>query len=198
LNQETASYDNTNRKIERTSAPASEEQLLSRVAKADETAFSELYQRYELILFNYLLRMVHEREAAEDLLQEVFVAIWNGAGRFRGHSSVKTWIFHIAHNQAVSWLRALRRVTPLEEAEQSSGEEDPEAEMLINWTNTKLRQALDRLSPEHREVVELAFFQDLSYFEIAEIAGCPIGTVKSRMSYARRNLGKILQNIITP
>ncbi len=79
--------------------------LLQRVGKGDQVAFEQLYGRYSGQVYNYLWRLVHEQSVAEELLQESFLAIWKGAGRFRSQASVKTWIFRIAHNQAVSWLR---------------------------------------------------------------------------------------------
>jgi RNA polymerase sigma-70 factor (ECF subfamily) len=174
-------------------AKFSDHQLLLVAAGGNEEAFNELYQRFEIPLYNYIFSLVHEEAVAEDLLQEVFVAAWNSAGRFRGDAKVRTWLFHIAHNKSVSWLRRHRKHTTLEDLDEMVGSGDPENQMLETWRNTQMRCALDKLSPQHRAVVELAFYYELSYNEIAKIVGCPVGTVKSRMNHARRYLSIMLQ-----
>lgn len=176
--------------------PVSESQLIRFVAKGNQAAFRMLYLRYGRLIFQYLLRLVHDAEQAEDLLQEVFWAVWKGAPGFRGNSKVKTWIYHIAHNQAVSWLRAHQPTLQLDELNASLPDDRLHLEFQVsaNLQQDMIRRALDQLTPEHREVLELAYFHELSYREIAEIAGCPIGTVKSRASFARRHLGSILSS----
>ncbi|HEX7975649.1 MAG TPA: sigma-70 family RNA polymerase sigma factor [Anaerolineales bacterium] len=169
--------------------------LLQRASTGDEHAFDELYHRFETPLYNYILRLIHEPPVAEDLLQEVFVAAWNGASGFRGLSGVKTWLFHIAHNRTVSWLREHRRTLVYEDLRVSSEQDGPEQVLIQALSSERMKQALDGLSPEHRAVVELAFYQDLPYSEIAAIIGCPVGTVKSRMSYARRYLNHLLRDL---
>jgi RNA polymerase sigma-70 factor (ECF subfamily) len=168
-------------------------ELLRRVSRQDERAFDELYHRHSTSLYTYLLRLVHKSTVAEDLLQEVFVAAWKGAGEFRGQAKVKTWLFRIAHNQAVSWLRHRREIlTPEGELPDMPVPSIGETQVVESWRVECLRTALDRLSPDHRAVLELAFFYELSYAEIAEVMACPLGTVKSRMSYARRYLSEML------
>lgn len=191
LNQDTASVDYIDKPVQ---APhVSDSDLLRSVAGGDESALAELYQRYHVDIYNYLLRLIHDRRVAEDLLQEVFVAVWQGAARFRGRSSVKNWVFRIAHNQAVNWLRRLSRL-PLESDLKDLGSDfDVESLSLRHWRAKQVHEALDELTPNHRAVVELAFVHGLSYAEIAEVVGCPLGTVKSRMSYALRYLGGLLR-----
>ena len=168
--------------------------LLAAVARGEHQAFVTFYDRHAPSVFNYLLRLIHDEKLAEDLLQETFVAVWQGAGKFKRRSKARTWVFRIAHNRAVSWLRRYRPES-LEDDSQIPGEEPgPETSVLINWRNEKLLAALDSLSPNHRAVIELAFAQDLTYSEIAQIMRCPIGTVKSRMSYALRRLSQLLLN----
>jgi RNA polymerase sigma-70 factor, ECF subfamily len=181
--------------LEQAAIPISDHQLLAQIARDDEAAFEELYQRYELPIYNYLLRLVCEKAIAEDLLQEVFMAVWRGAARFRGQSQVRTWLFHIAHNQAVSWLRSHRRNVAYDEAAGLQSKDNPEGEAMEHWRNDHLRRAVTLLTPDLRAVVELGFFNELSYTEIASVMSCPVGTVKSRMSHARRYLGEILKDI---
>lgn len=174
-------------------------ELLRRTARGDQSAFGGLYERYSTPLYNYLVRLTHEVPAAEELTQEVYLAIWQGAGRFRGRSTVKTWLFRIAHNQAVSWLRRNRKEAgPVLVAAEvldsiSTGAPDPEAQFLSGWQAQQIVAALDGLSEVHRAVIELGFAHDFSHAEIAEIMSCPPGTVKSRMSYALRHLAGILK-----
>lgn len=174
---------------------AADAALVQRLVTGDEQAFDELYRRYSGLLYSYILRLIHEPPLAEDLLQEVFVAAWNGAAGFRGPAGVKTWLFHIAHNRTVSWLREHHRTLVYEDLRISSQEDGPEQALLDTLRSDRMKRALDGLSPEHRAVVELAFYQDLPYGEIALIVGCPVGTVKSRMSYARRYLSHILRDL---
>jgi RNA polymerase sigma-70 factor (ECF subfamily) len=169
-----------------------DERLLATVAEGNERAFAELYQEHSLAVFNYLLRLIHDRNLAEDLLQETFVAVWRGADGFRHQAQVKTWLLRIAHNRAVSWLRRHRPQSMQENLEVADDAPGPEALSLISWRNEELLSALDALSPNHRAVIELAFAHELPYSEIAVIMECPEGTVKSRMSYALKQLHGLL------
>ncbi len=166
-------------------------ELLRQVAAGDEAAFAELYDLYAPPIYNYLLRLVNEPAVAEEILQEVFLAMWQGAHRFREEAKVKTWLLRIAHHQAVSWLRRTRAALwPDDELE---ADDDPIEEHLArSWQIDQVRAALVQLTPKHRAVIELTFVQGLSYAEIAEVMSCPIGTVKSRMSYALSRLNGLL------
>ncbi len=184
-----------------TSPQTPDRDLLRKAAQGNDSAFGDLYDRYNVPIYNYLLRLIHEQTAAEDLLQDVFVAAWQGASRFRGRASVKTWLFRIAHNQAVSWLRhnCKERPSPqtaVELPESTPGDEFmPETQIIANWQAEQVTEALDQLSEKHRAVVELVFGHGFSYTEIAVIMKCPAGTVKSRMSYALQRLNGILQKM---
>ena len=167
--------------------------LLQQTAAGDREALAALYQRHSKALYNYLLRLTTREAAAEDLLQEVFIAAWQGASTFEGRSKVTTWLFQIAHHKAVSWLRSHRETTDLEDVVLPAPEHSPEALSLQTQQISDLQQALEQLSPEHRAVVELAFLHELPYKEIAQIMDCPVGTVKSRMAYALRRLNGLLQ-----
>lgn len=167
-------------------------QLLRLVAAGDEAAFGDLYQLYSQPVFNYLLRLINDSAVAEELLQDVFLAVWQGARRFREEARVKTWLLRIAHHQAVSWLRRKRPAVPLDEATEIAVDDPIDDHLARAWRADQIRQALDRLSVKHRAVIELTFVHELSYAEIAEIVDCPIGTVKSRMSYALRHLSEII------
>jgi RNA polymerase sigma-70 factor (ECF subfamily) len=146
-----------------------------------------LYRRYSKQIYNYLLRLVRRGDIAEELLQDVFVAALEGADRFRGNSAASTWLFRIAHHKAVDWLRK-KRPHRLEHVEWLIAGDNTERAAFDVWTAEQVRSALDVLSADHRAVIELVFWQGLPYREVARIVGCPVGTVKSRMSYAKRHL----------
>ncbi len=174
---------------------SSDEQLITAIACGDENAFAIFYQRYSSGIFTYLTRLINDEISADDLLQEVFIAVWQGANRFRGHSQVKTWLYRIAHNQAISWFRRKHITSPFEDAENVESGENPEQIFLSGWMDGQLKQALDTLSPKHREVLELSFGLEMPYMEIAKVIGCPVGTVKSRMSHALQHLGTNLKSL---
>ncbi|MBN1890529.1 MAG: RNA polymerase sigma factor [Thermoflexales bacterium] len=185
------------RPADQADGPITETFLLRQVAAGDESAFNELYRLYNAPIYTYLLHLIHEPAEAEDLLQEVFVAVWKQAASFRGQAKVKTWLLQIAHNQAVSWLRknSCEQATldgGLPEATTAATPLDQVADL---WRAGQVRSALDQLSRKHRAVVELAFVHGLSHSEIAQIIDRPLGTVKSRMSYALHYLAETLREM---
>lgn len=169
--------------------------LLRRVARGDERALEEIHDRFGRSLFGYLLTLSQDRQLAEEILQDTLVAVWRGAGSYSGRSSAKTWIFGVCRRQAHNALR--RRSLPLmgEEAFDAlpSPEPGPEDALLANVSQRELADRLDGLSPLHRETLVLFFFQGLSYEGTAEVTGVPVGTVKSRLSNAKRVLRNLLQ-----
>lgn len=161
--------------------------LVERVARRDQAAFAELYRRFSGMLLSFLSGLLSDGAAAEDLLQEVFLAVWKGAGRFRRMASVKTWLFNIAYKQGISWLRK-RRELPLADFEHLPASGNPEQNALDRVDREVLLQAFNQLSPQHRSVLELVLYYEMSYAEVAQVLECPVGTVKSRLSYARRQM----------
>lgn len=171
----------------------SDDILLQGIQKRDRDAFAELYQRFHRPLLAYLDRLVNDSAVAEELFQELFLTVWLDAGRFRGRASVRTWMYRIAYNKAVSWLRKKRPASWEDLQVPATDELAPETLALNAIQRDHLVAALARLSPDHRTVIELTFFHQMSYQEIAQVMGCPVGTVKSRMSYARRYLAAVLR-----
>jgi RNA polymerase sigma-70 factor, ECF subfamily len=173
------------------SQPSPDNLVLARVAKRDREALAEVYARFQRPLFRYLFHLLGKKEPAEDVLQEVMVIVWQKAHTFHGTGTVAGWLFRIAHHQAFKALRQDARAICIElEAAGDLADEtlEPEADLLRQTTHEELALALACLAPEHREVLELAFFQDFAGKEIAAIVSIPLGTVKSRLSYARRAL----------
>ena len=175
-----------------------DEGLLARVVTGDQAAFEQLFRRYQKPLFRYLLDMVRHEAVAEELVCEAMTAVWRNAPTFQGRSRVSTWIFAIASNKA----KTLMRRPQLQEAdsEMTARLVDPApgpAENIASQEQaSSVRAAMEGLTPEHRQVVELTFMHGFSYQEIAEVAGCPVNTVKTRMFHAKRRLREALGGIV--
>jgi RNA polymerase sigma-70 factor (ECF subfamily) len=180
-----------------TSAPVQEAEWIRQIGRRDRAAFERFYASYGPRVFRFVVRMLRDEDRAEELVNDVMVEVWKSADRFQGRSSVSTWVFGIARHRALNAVRGKRiETTPLDEGIQAEDEAET-AEMSVHRKSVKarLRKALDALSPEHREVVELTFFQGLSYKEIAQVVGCPENTVKTRMFHARKKLKPLLAEV---
>ena len=162
--------------------------LLVRVGRGDRRAFADIYRLYQPRLFGYLRRLLPNLATVEEVVDDVMFVVWKDARKFRGQSAVSTWVFGIAYRKAMTAIRAEGRYqAPLDRsADVSTVANKPSPD--IDW----IRAALAHLSADHRQVVELTYFSGFSYQEIAEIAGCPINTVKTRMFHARRRLKVLL------
>ena len=170
--------------------PQTDLELVQKISSGDEIAFNDLYTRYKLQVYNFIFRLTNQQDVAEDILQEVFLAVWQGSSRFLSKSTVKTWLFRIAYNQSISWLRKYRKSFQLQQSIDElpiiSDELSPEGSLIEHWQEAQIKSAIARLSHNHRSVIELTFVHGFSYHEIAKIMNCPVGTVKSRMNYALR------------
>lgn len=169
---------------------------LRRVARGDRQALTDLYVRFRLPLFRYLLQLTPDHGLAEELLQDTLVAVWKSAKTFEGRSTARTWIFGIARRQAHNTLR--QRGLPLADAAEletmPASDPEPEDAALAGAERAELAEALRELTPIHREVLVLTFMQDLSYQETAQVIGVPIGTVKSRLNHAKRALRALIES----
>jgi RNA polymerase sigma factor (sigma-70 family) len=172
--------------------------LIRRVAEKDRQAFETLYYRYAQRLCRYLSKLVRQRELVEEVLNDTMLAVWQNASRFNNTSRLSTWMFGIAHHKA---LKALTRSSrdaanvPLATQGEWVDGEGPQGAMMRQELGKTLARALETLSPEQRAVVELTFYHEHSYQEIAEITGCPVNTVKTRMFHARRRLAQLLAGL---
>lgn len=167
---------------------------IRQIARGDRDAFETLYRTFAPRLFGYLYRTVGDCAVAEELTNDVMFEVWKGAAGFRGESKPSTWIFGIAHHKALNALRGKRpQHVELETAGQMADpSETPEEVSSRQERSQNVRAALARLSPEHREVIELTFTQGLHYQEIAQIVNCPVNTVKTRMFHAKEKLQQFL------
>ncbi len=176
----------------------SDAQLIQRV-RADETgeAMRALYRTYSGELYGFSLNALGERGAAEELVQEVFTRAWRHAGTYdAARGSVRTWLYQIARHAIIDARRraSVRPSLALHApGEADAGEASPTIEQaMLGW---QVVSALERLSPEHRQVIRLAHFQGLTMREIAERCELPVGTVKSRTWYALRSLRLVLEEM---
>jgi RNA polymerase sigma factor (sigma-70 family) len=167
--------------------------LIALVGRGDGEAFNTLYRKYQTRLTRFLANLVRQPQIIEEVLDDTLMVVWERASDFKGESKLSTWIFAIAYRKAMKALRKYE--APLEDHEaenRASHEAGPEEAFGQTRLHRLLKGAMDELSPDHRGVVELTYFQDLSYREIAEIMDCPVDTVKTRMFYARRQLKRRL------
>src|SRR5262245_29865794 len=170
---------------------SSDKALIRRIAAGDQSAMRALFARYRVALYRWLLRLVDDGALAEDLLSEVILDVWRQAASFEARSSVSTWLLAIARYKALS-ARRRRTDAELDEAVPDIAD-DPEVTLQKKNRAEALRQSLLRLSPDHREVIDLAYYHGKSVKEIAEIVSISEATVKTRMFYARRKLAELVE-----
>jgi RNA polymerase sigma-70 factor, ECF subfamily len=169
--------------------------LLRRIAQGDQGAMGEFYRRLGQVVFGQILLVVGgERALAEEIVQDTMLAIWRGAGSFRGESRVRSWVIAIARRQARDHLRRhrLRVVDDAFLSGQPSPRPGPEFVALERAEVAEVANAIRLLAPAHREVLGLAFGAGLSLPEVADVLQVPLGTVKSRLTAARAALGRVL------
>lgn len=169
--------------------------LLERHRHGDEEAFSELYRQFETMVYNLALRMSGNPADAEDITQETFVRAYRHLGKFRGKSSLKTWIFRIALNCSNTRLtrRGKRRARHVDDGETeleraTDSRRSPEDCTVATDLSEAVRDGLDRLPAHYREAVLLRDFEGMNYAEIAAVLGIRIGTVRSRIARGRERL----------
>lgn len=169
--------------------------LVRRMASGDESAVSELYALYGQRLYAFALRLTQDPATAQDVTQDTLITAWRSAGRFRGEGRLIAWLLGIVHHTAMKSLR--HAVRPFEAIEEHAvvSEASPEERIQAGERQRLVRQGLQSLSAEHRAVLELVFYQGLDLKEVAEVCNCPLGTVKSRLSYARSHLKGVLSRL---
>jgi RNA polymerase sigma-70 factor (ECF subfamily) len=164
--------------------------LLARISQGDTSAFEAFYKAYYPRLFRFILRMTQQTDVVEELIQETLLVVWEKPESFNHTSKISTWVLGIAYNKTLKLLsKAAKRNQDLDMDDWLELIDDPTANLAQNNENQDwLNCALATLSPEHRAVIELTFYHDLSYQEIARILDCPENTVKTRMFHARKKL----------
>ena len=179
----------------------SDAELIELIAAADEWAMQVFYERHYETVYRLVCRTLQTTQSAEDITSDVFLDVWCKAGGFEGRSEVSTWLFAIARNKSIS-MRRQRKNESWDEAAMELIEDDsdgPELKLQKQSTDSTVRKCLDQLSPAHRVVVDLVYFQHKSTSDIARTVGITRGTVKTRLFYARKRLTELLgaQGIVT-
>jgi len=183
------------------------EALVERAKKGDRRAFEGLVDSYKDKVFLYVSRMLHDPEEAHDIAQETFVRAYQSLPGFRGASSFQTWLYRIASNLVIDSVRRHRRRedtavsldAPVDTDEGQMGRDladdrrGPEALAESSAVQHEVQRAIAKVTPKLRAVLVMYDIQGMSYQEIAEVLGCPLGTVKSRLFNARSQLKDLLE-----
>jgi len=193
---------------EKASVASTDQVLVERVQSGDVAAFDILVRKYRERLYGIIYNLTSNREDAADLTQEAFIKAFSSINRFKGRSAFFTWLYRIGVNTALSHLKRnrFRRFFSLEHIqdegssaqvlEMLAAKHKSEKGALLSELQEKLNEAMQKLSPKHRTVVVLFEIEGLSHQEIADIVGCSVGTVRSRLHYAKQQLQADLKQFI--
>ena len=187
--------------------PIDDQELIARCQRGDLSAYEPLVNKYRERVYAQAFNLTRNADDAHDLCQETFVKAWKSISRFRGQSSFYTWLYRIATNLGIDLIRSKekRQTTEFDDAlEKEETEENkpfahqhlPSDELQQKELGQAIDDAIAKLTPEHREVIVLREFEGLDYKDIAKAIGCSIGTVMSRLHYARAHLQKILKGYL--
>jgi len=175
-----------------------DENLMRAVREGDLAKLGVLFDRHHRHLFDFLIRMTGQQTAADDLVQEVFFRMLKYRKTFRDESWFRAWMFHIARNARFDYYRNRPQEAELPEAHADSLKSPvplPGRELESNQQAMLLEQALLKLAPEKREVLVLSRYQDMKYEEIADLMGCEVGTIKTRVHRALKDLREAVQKL---
>ena len=173
--------------------PVDDLDLIRRMQAGDDDAVRDLYAQYGQRLYVYALRLTDDPATAEDVTQNTLVTAWRTARTFRAEGRLIAWLLGIVHHTAMKAIR--NRTNYLGDVAEETIREDqpsPEEQAQVKDERRWVRQGMQSLSPEHRAVLELIFYQELLLNEVAQVLNIPVGTVKSRLSYARTHLRGVL------
>ncbi|MGH8601410.1 MAG: RNA polymerase sigma factor [Gammaproteobacteria bacterium] len=167
--------------------------LIRRIGAGDQQAFEQLYNRYYHYLFRFIYRVTHRLESTEEIINDVMLVVWEKAANLELTSRASTWILSIAYRKSLKSLDQYRA----NYADVSIQDIEPDLPTMEQLELTDwVLVALESLSREQRTVVELAYFHEMRYSDIAHVMGCPESTVKTRMFHARKKLRSLLPSLI--
>src|SRR5512133_2488847 len=174
-------------------APEGDPGLVERLQRRDPQALAELYDRYGRLAYSLILRVVRDAGIAEDLVQETFLRVWNRVHGFDAQKgSIGPWLLAVARNRAIDYLRSAggreRNALEFAETDHPALYCDMERELLTSDKVRRVKSAVEKLSPNQRQVIELAYFEGLSQTEMAERMGQPLGTIKTWVRAALKTL----------
>jgi RNA polymerase sigma-70 factor (ECF subfamily) len=175
--------------------------LLARIVDRDERAVEQLYARYSGPLYSLAYQVTGAERFAQDVVQEVFVALWRDAGRFDpAKGAVAPWLFSLARHKAIDLVRReanVRKRTADVDLEFEEADDDVDHEAWVRIRQERVREAIEQLTPAQREALELAFFQGLTHVEVSERLDIPLGTAKTRIRSALLRLRDILGDSVS-
>jgi RNA polymerase sigma-70 factor, ECF subfamily len=172
-------------------------ELVLRIARRDQNAMTRFYQRHESRVYAFALKKLNDPHACADIVVETMMAVWNGAAGFKGDARVTTWLLGITHRKAVDALRQRGRHQAEElDFDIADDGEDFSVALEAAEDGENLRRCMRGLSDAQREIVHLAFFEDMPYPEIATVVDCPEGTVKTRVFHAKKKLKQCLERLM--
>lgn len=174
-------------------------ELVKRIGQGDRLAMKAFYERHQAGLFHFIRGRLGDAFEASDVMQEAFLEVWKAADRFRGQSSAKTWLYGIARNKAVDRVRKSARTTLRDTPDETVADEGPTAQEVIEAAGdaAQVRACMDKLPAVQLSAIRLAFFDDMSYPEAAEVEGVPVGTIKTRIHHAKKLLMHCLTRGLT-
>jgi len=188
-----ASERSSNSDLEHGAARPSDESLLERIRMNDQTAMTDVFDRYGSMVYSVALRILKDPSQAEDIMQEIFFQVWKNPNTFvQGRGSLGAWLVVVTRNRAIDSLRRRKPTDSVDDVVLASST-NLASEVERNATIEKIRATLKGLPPEQQKSVELAFFEGLTHSEIAEKTGDPLGTVKTRIRLALISLRKAIQ-----
>lgn len=168
--------------------------LIAAIGSGDKAAMRQLYERHNDAVYAFAMSRCGNSDLSSDCVHDTMLDVWRTAQRFAGQSSVKTWLFSIARNKLVDALRKRGRMSFVDEVpETADTAPDPEAAAIAASERQRLHTCLQGLKDVQRAAIRLAFLEDLTYPEIAEIEAVPVGTIKTRIFHAKQALMRCLQ-----
>ncbi len=168
-------------------------QTLTQIAHGDKKALAQLYRALERPVYRFIQSRLNDPFESSDVLHDVFMEVWRSASRFEGRSKVQTWIFGIAYRKVIDLHRKRGRQDVTDELPDTA-DDSPDAEACVTAGQEAehVRHCLGTLKDDHRTAISLAFYDDMTYAEIAEVAGVPEGTIKTRIFHAKKLLLRCL------
>ena len=190
------------KRLRKAMSSLADEELMLLVQRGDVRAFEAIYDRHGTAAFSLAYRIAGNRTAAEDIVQEAFLAVWRSAVRYdTGRGSVRSWLLSVVHNRAIDWLRrSIARDRLRADAdgieEREAAPELTDVEAFRRQEAATLRKALERLPADQLRVVELAYYGGFTHAQIADVLGMPLGTVKGRMRLALDKMREGLEEAV--
>ena len=162
---------------------------MAKVAAGDRLVMKSVFEEFSGPLNSFVRNWLANPHDASDVVSEVMIEVWKNASRYEGRSALKSWIFSIARNKSVDQNRKGSRISYTDQVPDSADLSRDAVEHLAASQDAKvIKRALELLSPPHRRAIHLAFFEDMTYAQIADIEDCPVGTIKTRILHAKKRL----------